>query len=56
MVTADSTPAENSQAVPSSSTPDSTYVPVIMTRRPRLSKKRASSSGPSRFPTAMQAK
>jgi hypothetical protein len=51
IVVAFSTPAPNSHAVPKSSSPDRTYVPAIG-RRPAVSKRRPSSSGPRKLPKA----
>ena len=51
-VVAVSTSAWNSNAVIASSTPDSRYVPEIILRRPMVSNRWPSSSGPSRLPAA----
>jgi hypothetical protein len=51
IVVAFSTPAPNSHAVPKSGSPDRTYVPAIG-RRPAVSKRRPSNSGPRKLPKA----
>src|SRR5215212_8794391 len=47
-----SSPAWNSAAEIASSTPDSRYVPEIIFRRPMVSNRWPSVSGPTRLPTA----